>query len=76
MVPSVDHPSVHHLGAARQKIQDPITEGGVEAQGLQLDDELGGFYVVWNAELLSMNIDNLTYITYSSCPDRIGHCAV
>ena len=36
---------LHHLGEARQKVQDPIAQGGVETQGLQLDDELGG--VLW-----------------------------
>jgi hypothetical protein len=36
----------HHLGVARQKVQDPIAQGGVETQGLQLDDELGGYYRV------------------------------
>ena len=38
--------NLHHLGAGRQKVQDPIAQGGVEAQGLQLDDELGGYYGV------------------------------
>jgi hypothetical protein len=37
---------LHHLGAARQKVQDPIAQGGVETQGLQLDDEIGGYYGV------------------------------
>ena len=32
----------HHLGVARQNVQDPIVEGEVETQGLQLDDKLGG----------------------------------
>ena len=36
----------HHLGAARQKVQNPIAQGGVKTQGLQLDDELGGYYGV------------------------------
>ena len=34
---------LHHLGTARQKVQDPIAQGGVETQGLQLDNELGGY---------------------------------
>ena len=34
---------LHHLGTARQKVQDPIAQGRVETQGLQLDDELGGY---------------------------------
>ena len=29
----------HHLGASRQKVQDPVAQGGVETQGLQLNDE-------------------------------------
>ena len=36
---------LHHLGAASQKVQDPISQGGFETQGLQLD-ELGGYYGV------------------------------
>ena len=40
----------HHLGAARQEVQDPVAQGGVETQGLKLDDEFGGYYVL-NAEL-------------------------
>ena len=37
---------LHHLGAACQKVQDPVAQGGVETQGLQLDDELVGYYGV------------------------------
>ena len=37
---------LHHLEAARQKVQDSIAKGGVETKGLQLDDELGGYYGV------------------------------
>ena len=37
---------LHHLGVACQKVQDPITQDGVEIQGLQLDNELGGYYGV------------------------------
>ena len=37
---------LHHLGAVRQKVQDPISQGGFETQGLKLDDELGGYYGV------------------------------
>jgi hypothetical protein len=37
---------LHPLGVARQEVQDPIAQGGVEAQGLLLDDELGGCYSV------------------------------
>ena len=36
----------HHLGAARQEVQYPVAQGGVETQGLELDDELGGYYGV------------------------------
>ena len=36
---------LHYLGAARQEVQDPIAQGGVETQGLQLD-ELGVSYGV------------------------------
>ena len=35
---------LHHLGVAHQKVQDPIAQGGVETQGLKLNDELGGYY--------------------------------
>jgi hypothetical protein len=31
----------HHLGAASQEFQDPVSQGGVETQGLELNDELG-----------------------------------
>ena len=37
---------LHHLGAASQKVQDPVAQGGVETQGLQFDDEIGGNYGV------------------------------
>jgi hypothetical protein len=33
---------LHHLGTARQEVQDPIAQGGVETQGLKLNGELGG----------------------------------
>ena len=36
----------HHLGAARQEVQYPVAQGGVETQGLELDDEFGGYYGV------------------------------
>ena len=36
----------HHLGAARQEIEDPVAEGGVQAQGPELGDELGWDYGV------------------------------
>ena len=37
---------LHHLRTACQKVQVPITQGMVETQGLKLNDELGGYYVV------------------------------
>ena len=37
---------LHHLGAARQEVQDPVAQGGVQTQGPELDDELGGNYGV------------------------------
>ena len=37
---------LHHLVVDRQKVQDPVAQGGGEIQGLQLDDELGGYYGV------------------------------
>ena len=30
----------HYLGVARQEVQDPVAQGRVETQGLELDDEL------------------------------------
>ena len=30
---------LHHLGAARQEVQDPVAQGGVQTQGLKLNDE-------------------------------------
>ena len=32
----------HHLRAARQEVQDPVAQSGVETQGLKLNDEFGG----------------------------------
>ena len=37
---------LHHLGAARQVVQDPVAQGGVQTQGPELSDELGGYYGV------------------------------
>jgi hypothetical protein len=37
---------LHHLGAACQKVQDPIAQGRVETQGFQLNDDLGWYYGV------------------------------
>ena len=39
-------PTFTTWGAARQEVQDPVAQGGVETQGLQLDDELGVYYGV------------------------------
>nr|AAM55226.1 CA protein [Schistosoma japonicum] len=36
----------HHLGAAHQEVQYSVAQGGVETQGLELDDEFGGYYGV------------------------------
>jgi hypothetical protein len=30
-----------HLGAACQEVQDPVAQGRVQTQGLELNDELG-----------------------------------
>ena len=38
--------SPHHLGAARQEVQDPFAQDRVENQGLKLNDEFGGYYGV------------------------------
>ena len=37
---------LHQLGAARQEVQDPVTQGGVQTQGHELTDKLGGYYGV------------------------------
>jgi hypothetical protein len=36
-------PTLTTWGAARQKVQDPVAQGGVETQGLELNDEFGGY---------------------------------
>jgi hypothetical protein len=36
----------HHLGATHQGAQDPVAHRRVQTQGLELDDELGGYYGV------------------------------
>ena len=33
-------------GAAHQEVQDPVAHGGVQTQGPELNDELGGYYGV------------------------------
>ena len=35
---------LHLLAAARQEVQDPVAQGGVQAQDPKLNDELGGHY--------------------------------
>ena len=39
-------PAFTTWGAARQEVQDPVAQGGVQAQGLKRNDELGGDYGV------------------------------
>jgi hypothetical protein len=36
----------YHLDATRQEVQDPVAEGGLQFQGPELSDELGGLYGV------------------------------
>ena len=36
----------HHLGAARQNVQDLVAQSGVKTQGLELDGEFGWHYSV------------------------------
>ena len=33
---------LHHLGAARHEVQDPVAQGGVQTQGPMLSVELRG----------------------------------
>ena len=37
---------LHHLGVARQEVKDPVTQGEVQNQGPEMNDELGGNYGV------------------------------
>ena len=37
---------LHHLGLDPQVIQNPIAQGRVQTQGLELNDELGWYYGV------------------------------
>jgi hypothetical protein len=37
---------LHHLGAALQEVQDSVARGRVGTQGLELNDEFGGYYGV------------------------------
>jgi hypothetical protein len=36
----------HHQRAAHQKVQDPVAQGGVKTQDLELNDEFEGYYGV------------------------------
>ena len=36
----------HHLRAARQEVQDPVAQSGVQTQSPTLNEELGGYYGV------------------------------
>jgi hypothetical protein len=33
----------YHLGEARQEVQDPVSQGGIQTQGPELNDELVGY---------------------------------
>ena len=35
---------LHHLGATRQEVEDPLAQGRVQTQGPELNEELGGYY--------------------------------
>ena len=35
---------LHYLGADCSDVQDPVAQGGVQAQGPELNDELGGYH--------------------------------
>jgi hypothetical protein len=35
---------LHHLASTHQEVQDPVTQEGVQTQGPELSDELGGHY--------------------------------
>ena len=37
---------LHHLGETRQEVQDLVAQGGVDTQGLKLNDEFGAYYGV------------------------------
>ena len=53
-------PTFTTWGAARQNVQDPIAQGGVETQGLQLNDELGGYHGV---ECWALDNEQHSYIS-------------
>jgi hypothetical protein len=37
---------LHHLGAAHQEVQDLVAQDGVQIQGPEFKDQLGGYYGV------------------------------
>ena len=37
---------LHHLGSAHQEFRDPVAQGGVQTQGPEFSDELGGKYAI------------------------------
>jgi hypothetical protein len=39
-------PTFTTWGSARQEVQDPVAQDGVQTQDTVLDDELGGYYCV------------------------------
>ena len=39
-------PTLTTWWASSQKVQDPVAQGGVETQGLELNDEFGRYYGV------------------------------
>jgi hypothetical protein len=39
-------PTLTTWEAACQEVQDPVAQGGVETQGLEINDEFGGYYGV------------------------------
>jgi hypothetical protein len=39
-------PTLTTWGAARQEVSDPAAQGGVDTQGLELNDEFGRYYGV------------------------------
>jgi hypothetical protein len=39
-------PTFTTWGRQREEVQVPVAQGGVETQGLKLNDELGGYYGV------------------------------
>ena len=44
---------LHHLGVARQKVQDPVAQGVFQTQGPKLNDEFGGYYGVEGSAIVN-----------------------